>query len=360
MFGPVRRKLFILIIGFMLGTVVDLFWNWKGISSEVADLQRWDKNSTFTVHQRSDETNRLSFLSTSKAKHELQNNLILGAAVGLNLSVLHRFVQSTRTSCNLCTITLLVHDFSMRSDHFRLLSDVFHVVLIPYQQFLLSNKHETFVMKSIHSQRWTIFSSYLQTLQKEGKAFDNVFICDVSDTIFQANVFKHMNKMGDGLYVFLEDIHFRISKSNINANWIRVCYGEQMLQQIGNKSISCSGTVLGSWPAITTYLSTMTAQFLNLSRACLKMTGNDQGVHNFIIHNGLIPDTTIYLIPHETGFVATAGLPKWLKRNKFGHILNSRSEIYAVVHQINRSPQLLAQFDRIYQTLPDDILNRKA
>ncbi|CAF1458171.1 unnamed protein product [Rotaria magnacalcarata] len=349
-----------LVIAFMLGTFVDLFWNWKGISTEVVDLQTWDKNSKVTVHQRSDETNRLSFLPTSEVNHELQNNLILGAAVGLHLSVLHRFVQSARTSCNLCTITLLVHDFSMRSDDFRLLSDVFHVVLIPYQQFLLSNKHETFVMTAIYSQRWTIFSSYLQTLQNEGKAFDNVFICDVSDTVFQANVFKHMNTMGDGLYVFLEDIHFRISEQKINANWIKACYGQQMLQQIGNKSISCSGTVLGSWPAIITYLSAMAAQFLTRSRACLRIVGNDQGVHNFIIYNGLIPDTKIYLMPHETGFVGTLALPKWLKRNKFGYILNSRSEIYAVVHQINRSPQLLAQFNRVYQTLPDDVLNRKA
>ncbi|CAF5206594.1 unnamed protein product, partial [Rotaria magnacalcarata] len=102
-----------LVIAFMLGTFVDLFWNWKGISTEVVDLQTWDKNSKVTVHQRSDETNRLSFLPTSEVNHELQNNLILGAAVGLHLSVLHRFVQSARTSCNLCTITLLVHDFSM-------------------------------------------------------------------------------------------------------------------------------------------------------------------------------------------------------------------------------------------------------
>jgi hypothetical protein len=343
----------------MLGTVVGVICNWKGIQFGLIDWQKCNITPKLFFSQKSSWTSRLSFLPTSKVNHELQNNLILGAAVGLHLSVLHRFVQSARTSCNLCTITLLVHDFSMRSDDFRLLSDVFHVVLIPYQQFLLSNKHETFVMTDIHSQRWTIFSSYLQTLQKEGKAFDNVFICDVSDTIFQANVFKHMDTMGDGLYAFLEDIHIPIAKQIVNNDWIKVCYGEQMLQQIGNKSISCSGTVLGSWPAIITYLSTMTSQFLTRSRACLIITGNDQGVHNFIIHNGLVADTTIYLIPHETGFVGTVGLPKWLTRNKFGYILNNRSEIYAVVHQINRSPQLLAQFDRVYQILPDNILNRK-
>jgi hypothetical protein len=168
-----------------------------------------------------------------------------------------------------------------------------------------------------------------------------------------------MDALGDGLYAFLEDAQVSIATQEVNARWIKTCYDEQTLQTIGNKSVSCSGTVLGSWSAIIAYLSTMTSELLSRSDACLTIAGNDQGIHNFIIHKASLPGMKIHIIPHETGFVGTLAIPTWLKRNKFGLVLNMKKEIYAVVHQLDRSSQLNSQYDHEYQILPDDVLNIK-
>ena len=103
----------------------------------------------------------------------------------------------------------------------------------------------------------------------------------------------------------------------------------------------------------------MTSELLNQSDACLTITGSDQGIHNYIIRKATLPNTKIYFISHETGFVGTLAIPKWLKRNKFGLVLNKKEEIYAVVHQLDRSSQLNSQYDKEYHILPDDVLNIK-
>ena len=291
--------------------------------------------------------------------HELQNNLILGAAMDIHINVLHRFTRSARSSCNTCTIGLLVNNHTAQSEDIILLTRVFRVTLIIFETFLIDDSESALRATDIHTKRWIIFYHYLQNRVKMKQAFDNVLLCDVSDTIFQTNIFSHMDARGDGLYAFMEDAGVSIARQVVNADWIRICYGAEELQRIGNRSISCSGTVLGSWPAAVAYLSTMRAQFISRSRACLGYLGNDQGIHNYIVHNSIVPNTVVYRIPHETGFVGTVGLPSWLKRNKFGLVLNANKDIYAVVHQLNRSPQLLSQYDREYQMLPDSILDKK-
>lgn len=350
-----------IFIIFMLGALFGNFWSLMGKLPAFNILSGSNNYANIRFQHTGTSINKkIPLITNANAHHELQNNLIIGAATGMSLSTLHRFISSARASCNLCTITLIVDNQSLSSEDIRLLASVFNVILISYDGLLQIKSYETLRIASIKSLRWPVFLTYFQNLEKNGYAFDNVFLCDVVDTIFQTNVFTHMNSRGDGLYAFMEDAQMPIFKQYINALWIKTCFGEEALRDIGNNSISCSGTVLGSWSAIIAYLSKMTSQFLTRSSACLEIGGNDQGVHNFIIHKKLIPNIEIYLIPHETGFVGTVGVSQWLKRNKFGFVLNKKGEIYAVVHQLNRSPQLEMQYSRIYHTLSEDVLDKKA
>ncbi len=342
-----------------MGILTSNYWYWTSFTPASPILTKsntilinFDQNKRF-------ENIQVKQSMSHKLTYELQNNLIMGTAINLGLDILYRFTRSARSSCNTCTIVLLMNIQTVNTTDIQLLASVFNVTLIKHETFVPRHKEKAFHHTYIHTNRWFIYYDYLQDLEKIGKAFDNVFFCDVGDTIFQTNVFSHMNSRGDGLYAFMEDINTTIANQTSNAHWIKACYGEQMLQTMGNKPIICSGTVLGSWSAIIPYLATMISQFKSRPDDCIFYLGNDQGIHMFIVHHSLVPNTTIYLISHETGFVGTVGLPMWLKRNKFGLILNANMEIYAVVHQLNRSPQLLSQYGQEYHILPDDVLDKK-
>ncbi len=291
--------------------------------------------------------------------HGQQNNLIIGAGMNLHIKSLYRFSKSARSSCHHCTIILILTHDGVHSDDFKLLAEIFNLQLLTYEDLAVVRTEKAFQTMVVHGRRWIIFNDYLRKQETLGKTFDNVFFSDVRDTVFQRNVFDYMDALGDGLYAFLEDAQVSIATQNINAHWVKTCYDEQTLQIIGNKSVSCSGTVLGTWKAIMAYLSIMTSELLSRSDACLTTAGNDQGIHNYIIHRVAPPGIKIHMIPHETGFVGTLGVTTWLKRNKFGLVLNMKKEIYAVVHQLDRSSQLNTQYDKEYHILPDDILNIK-
>jgi hypothetical protein len=149
-----------------------------------------------------------------------------------------------------------------------------------------------------------------------------------------------------------------IGKCSYNREWIKLCYGEVELEKLFNKSISCSGTVLGTWSAVLSYLSIMESQILSTPVACKNYGGSDQGIHNYIIYNNKIANVTVHHISHEYGFIGTLGYAAWLKRNQFGLLKNANGSVYAVIHQWNRSKQMMTQLQREYQTIPPDIRDR--
>ncbi|CAF0818803.1 unnamed protein product [Adineta steineri] len=162
-----------------------------------------------------------------------------------------------------------------------------------------------------------------------------------------------------GLYAFMEDIRMTIGTCPINKDWIKKCYGETEVRKLFNNPISCSGTILGTWFAILSYLSIMESEILSTPVACKARMGTDQAIHNYIIYNEKIPNVTIHHISHEYGFIGTLGYPLWLKRNQFGLVQNANGSVYAVIHQWDRSEQMKIQFQQEYQIIPSNIRDKK-
>lgn len=345
---------------YILGVLTSTFWYWTSSTAPYSSTTKVDAVSTTSNRSKTLINTQEPHSVVAKVSHERQNNIIMSAATNMDTHDLYRFIRSARSTCNNCSIVLLVNGDVAGNENVQILVETYKVTLIDEGATVGKRKEEPFHKTGIWNKRWVIFYDYLQTLEANGTSFDNVFICDLRDTIFQTNVFAHMDTYGNGVYAFLEDVKWTIGSQEVNAAWIKICYGETMLQAMYNKSISCSGTVLGSRSAMMAYLSSMYSQMMNQSDNCLRSIGSDQGIHNFIVYNVVIPETTVYYVSHETGFVGTTGLPDWLKRNKFGLVLNANKSIYAVVHQLNRSPELLAQYKHEYQMLPDDVLNKKA
>jgi hypothetical protein len=73
-----------------------------------------------------------------------------------------------------------------------------------------------------------------------------IFLSDARDVHFQRNPFppKDVN-MERTIHAFLEDNRRKIQRQMVNAGWIRIPRGKEVLKSIGHLLIICSGTTLG-------------------------------------------------------------------------------------------------------------------
>jgi len=345
-------RILVYVIAIVLGVIVSIFGiNMFSLNNTDSTVLKQVK--TFPIKDYVSELRNYSFPTS------IQRNLIITAAVNANLLSMYRFTRSVRSTCSFCTLVMIINKFTMSNNDFQELADVYSIIYISEEDYFPAKlKAQRPDITGIYTSRWIIIKNFLMSLQTEGVIFDNVFACDSFDTIFQKDIFAFMTNYNSGLYVFMEDVRMTIGTCPINSGWIKGCYGDAELKRLHSKSISCSGTVLGTWSAMISYLSVMESEFLATPAAC-KDSGIDQGIHNYIIYNNKIPNTTIHQISHEFGFVGTLGYAQWLKRNQFGLVLNANGSIYAVIHQWNRSKQMITQFAREYQLIPANIRNKK-
>jgi hypothetical protein len=79
-----------------------------------------------------------------------------------------------------------------------------------------------------------------------------------------------------------------------------------------------------------------------------------QGVHNFFVYGGELEAlvSSMHIITNEEGWIATIQSMPQITRDRAGRVLNNLGQAVAVVHQYDRSPALLAQYDREYVWVP--------
>jgi hypothetical protein len=162
--------------------------------------------------------------------------------------------------------------------------------------------------------------------------YRNVMLTDVRDVIFLGSPFDF--EIGDAVHFFLEHDRFRLRDQVNNRGWLIGAYGEHALEELGDRPISCSGVTIGAAPAVLDYLTVMVDHLLRLSR---QYKGMDQGVHNYVLHKGLVPRAR--LVPNRDGPVLTAGL---MSEDEAVELLTERAGAIKVVHQYDRHPRLAA------------------
>ena len=289
----------------------------------------------------------------------IQRNLVIAAAMYTEITAMYRFVRSIRATCPFSAIVMIVAEYTTNDQDFKDLANIYSVIYISHDEYFPAHlKKNKALVDSIYSGRWIIIRNYLSILQSKNQAYDNIFICDAHDSLFQADIFTHITDLTPGLYVFQENIYMNIGKCSLNCDWIRTCYNEAEVKKLSPNPIICSGTVLGTWKAIQVYLSVMESEILKAPSNCTSFSGSDQGIHNYIIYNKKISNVAVHHISNEYGFVATLGYSLTIKRNQFGLVKNENGTIYAVIHQWNRSQQLRSQFQRAYQTIPAAAINK--
>jgi hypothetical protein len=205
---------------------------------------------------------------------------------------------------------------------------------------------------------------------------------DVRDTYFQDDPFQYINPDQSNLHVFQGVQDKSIRDCGWNSGWIKDCFGDNMVSQIGNQNIICSGVTGGSMDMIAEYIQYMSEIIGgSILRSPLRTSldkhnvptkgiafpgcernGVDQGVHNVLVHNHVLTDNYIegnidILMNSERGGPYTTGEEAieqvFLWNNEHGYVANMQAKMnkikenivynsdekkIAIVHQYDRFP----------------------
>ena len=252
----------------------------------------------------------------------MKKNLILTAALGYNFKQVELFIKSLRKFYTDTVIFLIEKDDNELENKLR----KYNCETIKVK----TNK------KEIQFKRYKIFLDYLKD-----KDFNQILLCDSRDIYFQSNPFN-FNYKGQ-INFFLEDE--LIKNCPYNSNWIIRTFGKKEFQKILNKTILCSGTVLGQSYKILEYLDLITKhiakfkykkkiKYLFSFRPDPEGRGCDQGHANFLVHNSKINNSNLY--SNSKGPVATVFYLKKIEFNKNSLLVNGLGEPYLIVHQYDK------------------------
>ena len=208
------------------------------------------------------------------------------------------------------------------------------------------------------------FDAYLNFLlhTENGKACSNVMYTDTYDVFFQGDPFDP-RQYSDVLTFSVETK--RIGDDIWNAQWVYNCYGLETLLLLHNQTIANAGVTLGPYSSIVAYTQHLLDEFDSRSffdRWHPGLDGNglfryggfvssdsthscwtDQGFLNYLLHVRYSQSDIAFTAPSNfENIVFTVGhnLPdadfRWHDGTLLRHRSGGRSDVPAVVHQLNR------------------------
>jgi hypothetical protein len=248
-----------------------------------------------------------------------QSTMILGAAVGLQIADVRLFVESLRRHYQGEAILLI------RSGN------------LPLVDYLRSRRVIPVFFDSAY---WMVchvqlsrFFRYGELLRPASRPYDRILLTDVSDVVFQADPFAGL-PTGD-LLCFMEEAGRTIGVDPMNSQWVREVLGQESLDRIADRPISCSGTTIGTHRAILDYIDRLAAhanpEILLQHR---QRRGHDQGIHNYLLHTGALRDAQMIANGRH---VLTMGAmsEKTIGLGEGGTILTHDRHVCPIVHQYN-------------------------
>lgn len=184
---------------------------------------------------------------------------------------------------------------------------------------------------------------YQKFLEARTDQYDQVLLADTRDVVFQDDPFSNGLEEGKSLHVFLETGNVPIKDQKDNRDWMTNCYGESILEVLGSEPISCSGVTLGTYQGIRELMDLMCAEFDNHTKKGIGLTGGeDQGVHNYLIHTGKLPQVRI--CGDEESEVVTVAYFKENTKVVKRKVVDDSGRIIPVVHQYDRNAELRRMF----------------
>jgi len=207
-------------------------------------------------------------------------------------------------------------------------------VLFRASRELLPQKFIELFLNIYQSQigRFAYYYNYLKH-----QPYKYILLADIRDVVFQSNPFDGFNV---NLAVFQESPSIRIKDEVFNRNWIKEGFGEDVFKAIADQKIYCSGTIMGSYAGIMSFLEIFISTCLEWSIP-YNIKGMDQGIFNYLIHTGKLKD----IKKHENGDRILTVSP-----DSFNDIAYKEGKLFykgiapSIVHQYDRYPELIDFF----------------
>jgi len=190
------------------------------------------------------------------------------------------------------------------------------------------------------------FIVYYEFLKNRSDSFDKILMTDCRDVYFQRDPFAE--DLGPGVHCFLEAASQTLESSWRNREMLVDAFGPEVLAEMGNAPVSCAGATLGDSKSILIYLKAM-IETLFLGRRM--QSGNDQGVHNYLVHKQLA--SLCHLHDNYSSLVFTAGCEGSdnITLNEQDEIIRADGKPYAILHQYDRhreiARKLLAKLEAV-------------
>ena len=280
----------------------------------------------------------------------LKKTLILGTVKGLSLEEIRPFFLSLEKTGYRGDLAILVNSVDRTTLEFL---QSRRISLVPFEHASLGPLSKWFrrlskIFLTQSQQEWSTrqmalariykncarFFYYQSYLKQCGFNYDHVMLADVRDILFQRDPFDF--EIPDGLSVFMEDRSRTIGTCISNSTWIRNGFGDAVLKELHDRPISCSGTTIGTVPALLDFLDRILPIF-----AAYQQSGTiDQATHNYILNKQ--PPERVRRFDNDSGPILTMANvdPANFRFNEAGLMVNATGRIYNTLHQYDRFPEL--------------------
>lgn len=185
-------------------------------------------------------------------------------------------------------------------------------------------------------------------ISEQAPADSRILLTDSRDVLFQTNPFSALAPDEEQLVLSLESR--AIEPGNITYKWLLDVYGKATVDPWIGKPISCSGTSMGSRNRIIEYLELMNLEILRHRNRISHTIGYDQGIHNYLLYSGALPEHSAPPNGMNPFFVAQV-TPRF---DEAGLVCAEDGSVFPVVHQFDRKPSDFSQSKWLNQFVIDD------
>ena len=247
----------------------------------------------------------------------MKKNLVLGVAKSYGWDILEPFVLSCKKNCPSAELVLFVDDISD-----------FTCAQLERSGVLLGNFPDELKSGIPNNTRWKIFADFLEI---HGGNYEQIFISDTRDVIFQSDIFAAFEGFKNylGLATEADDIRGSKTGDRVNYGWLEDTFGKD--------------AIIGTTAEMKIFCRKMfQSVFAVESRVNFRI--HDQAVANYLVYNNFIPVENLFDVGDE---IFTMGLAKdfFVRGGKFLR----GDKIPAVVHQYDRCEDGIWIADEIYR-----------
>lgn len=252
-------------------------------------------------------------------------NLVMGVAAGYGWNDLEPFINSFKKNCPDAALVFFIDDISD-----------FTLKRLKEENLILINVPSNLKNNLIINARWEMYKNFLE----EHTEYENIFVTDVRDVIFQGDVFKAYSNYKNSLIYSTESVI--IKNDPVTSQWIKDFLGTDKYLKIQDEIAVCMGMIFATREEMIILLDKIVKSLRTSTN-----WGDDQAAINYLIYNKILPIENIFPSDTENGELFNM---YWANNRRYGNlIIRGDGKAPAVVHEYDRCPEMLQVFDEIYR-----------